>query len=119
MRRIQQWLCLVIGGWVLVACQTGIVPVTDTAAHNSGVALPIVVAEIPLADAAALLDFRLDRDQQQLYITDSAGHLAILDANSYELLVTLPATGALLICPPLKIQQGSGSPLRVLALVAA
>jgi len=29
----------------------------------------------------------------------------------------LPATGALLICPPLKIQQGSGSPLRVLALV--
>ncbi len=29
----------------------------------------------------------------------------------------LPPTGALLICPPLKIQQGSGSPLRVLALV--
>ncbi len=31
----------------------------------------------------------------------------------------LPPTGALLICPPLKIQQGSGSPLRVLALVGA
>ncbi|MFN0162208.1 MAG: cyclase family protein [Burkholderiales bacterium] len=30
----------------------------------------------------------------------------------------LPATGSLLICPPLKIRQGSGSPLRVLALVA-
>jgi kynurenine formamidase len=30
----------------------------------------------------------------------------------------LPATGSVLICPPLKIQQGSGSPLRVLALVA-
>jgi kynurenine formamidase len=29
----------------------------------------------------------------------------------------LPPTGALLICPPLKIQKGSGSPLRVLALV--
>jgi kynurenine formamidase len=29
----------------------------------------------------------------------------------------LPATGALLICPPLKIEKGSGSPLRVLALV--
>jgi len=29
----------------------------------------------------------------------------------------LPPTGAVLICPPLKIQQGSGSPLRVLALV--
>ncbi|MBL8378962.1 MAG: cyclase family protein [Burkholderiales bacterium] len=30
----------------------------------------------------------------------------------------LPPTGSLLICPPLKIRQGSGSPLRVLALVA-
>jgi kynurenine formamidase len=29
----------------------------------------------------------------------------------------LPPTGALLITPPLKIEQGSGSPLRVLALV--
>jgi kynurenine formamidase len=30
----------------------------------------------------------------------------------------LPATGALVVTPPLKIRQGSGSPLRVLALVA-
>ena len=30
----------------------------------------------------------------------------------------LPATGAVIICPPLKLQRGSGSPLRVLALVA-
>jgi kynurenine formamidase len=29
----------------------------------------------------------------------------------------LPPTGAIIVCPPLKIQQGSGSPLRVLALV--
>lgn len=29
----------------------------------------------------------------------------------------LPATGAVLICPPLKIEAGSGSPTRVLALV--
>ena len=29
----------------------------------------------------------------------------------------LPPTGAFLICPPLKIRQGSGSPLRVLAFV--
>ena len=29
----------------------------------------------------------------------------------------LPATGAYLVCPPLKIKQGSGSPLRVLAFV--
>jgi len=30
----------------------------------------------------------------------------------------LPPTGSVIICPPLKIEQGSGSPLRVLALVA-
>jgi len=29
----------------------------------------------------------------------------------------LPPTGALILSPPLKIQKGSGSPLRVLALV--
>jgi len=31
----------------------------------------------------------------------------------------LPATGAVVVCPPLKIRDGSGSPLRVLALVGA
>ncbi len=31
----------------------------------------------------------------------------------------LPPAGAVLICPPLKIENGSGSPLRVLALVGA
>lgn len=29
----------------------------------------------------------------------------------------IPPTGAILVCPPLKIKHGSGSPLRVLALV--
>jgi hypothetical protein len=29
----------------------------------------------------------------------------------------LPPTGAVIFCAPLKIRQGSGSPLRVLALV--
>jgi kynurenine formamidase len=29
----------------------------------------------------------------------------------------LPPTGAVIVCPPLKIRQGSGSPLRVLALI--
>jgi len=31
----------------------------------------------------------------------------------------LPPTGAVIVCPPLKIEGGSGSPLRVLALVAS
>lgn len=36
-----------------------------------------------------------------------------------ENLDALPPTGAILVCPPLKIRDGSGSPLRVLALVSA
>ena len=31
----------------------------------------------------------------------------------------LPPTGALIVSAPLKIQNGSGSPLRVLALITA
>lgn len=49
-------------------------------------------------------------------------HLMIHGANKYGLqclrnLDQLPATGAMLLCAPLKIKHGSGSPLRVLALV--
>lgn len=49
-------------------------------------------------------------------------HLLLHGANKYGLqclcnLDQLPANGAMLICPPLKIKHGSGSPLRVLALI--
>ncbi len=49
-------------------------------------------------------------------------HYLLHGANKYGLqclknLDLLPPTGAVLICPPLKIKNGSGSPLRVLALV--
>ena len=51
-------------------------------------------------------------------------HFYMHGANRYGLqclanLDQLPATGAVLICPPLKIRKGSGSPLRVLALVSS
>ena len=49
-------------------------------------------------------------------------HYLLHGSNKYGLqclanLDLLPATGAILVCPPLKIKNGSGSPLRVLALV--
>ena len=49
-------------------------------------------------------------------------HTLMHGANKYGLqclrnLDQLPATGALIVAAPLKIQEGSGSPLRVLALV--
>jgi kynurenine formamidase len=50
------------------------------------------------------------------YFMHGAGRYGLQCLTNLDL---LPASGAMLICPPLKIQQGSGSPLRVLAMVAA
>jgi len=48
------------------------------------------------------------------YILHGAGKLGLQCLANLD---QLPPTGAILICPPLKIKHGSGSPLRVLALV--
>lgn len=48
------------------------------------------------------------------YLLHGAGRYGLQCLANLDL---LPPTGALLICPPLKIKHGSGSPLRVLALV--
>jgi kynurenine formamidase len=50
------------------------------------------------------------------YFMHGAGRYGLQCLTNLDL---LPPTGSLLICPPLKIQRGSGSPLRVLALVPA
>ena len=48
------------------------------------------------------------------YILHGAGRYGLQCLNNLD---QLPPKGAVLICPPLKIRDGSGSPLRVLALV--
>ncbi len=48
------------------------------------------------------------------HLMHGAGKLGLASLNNLD---QLPATGALLIAAPLKIKDGSGSPLRVLALV--
>ena len=48
------------------------------------------------------------------YYMHGAGRYGLQCLSNLDL---LPPTGAVLICPPLKIEKGSGSPLRVLALV--
>jgi kynurenine formamidase len=63
-----------------------------------------------------------DAGQAHLLTPPYPAHTLLHGAGRYGLqclenLDQLPATGALLICPPLKIRDGSGSPLRVLALV--
>ncbi|MGA1497338.1 MAG: cyclase family protein, partial [Steroidobacteraceae bacterium] len=47
---------------------------------------------------------------------DGAGRYGLQCLTNLDL---LPTRGAVIICPPLKLQRGSGSPLRVLALVAS
>lgn len=63
-----------------------------------------------------------DAGQAQHFVPPHPAHYGFHGANKYGLqcmanLDKLPATGAVVICPPLKIKNGSGSPLRVLALV--
>lgn len=63
-----------------------------------------------------------DAGQAHLLTPPYPAHTLLHGAGRYGLqclenLDLLPPTGAMLICPPLKIRDGSGSPLRVLALV--
>lgn len=63
-----------------------------------------------------------DAGQGSHYTPPYPAHFILHGAGKYGLqclanLDQLPATGAVLICPPLKIRNGTGSPLRVLAMV--
>jgi len=63
-----------------------------------------------------------DAGQGEHFDPPHPAHLLLHGANKYGLqclrnLDQLPPTGAMLVCAPLKIKHGSGSPLRVLALV--
>ena len=83
--------------------------------------------EMPAIYAGGKLEDRRLRAQElleKLGLGDRGQHrpnaelLAQGSANlASALFAGLPATGAILLCPPLKIKHGSGSPLRVLALV--
>ena len=63
-----------------------------------------------------------DSGQAEHYTPPLPAHYYLHGAGRYGLqclknLDLLPPTGAMLVCAPLKIKQGTGSPLRVLALV--
>lgn len=65
-----------------------------------------------------------DAGQAQHFDPPFPAHALLHGAGRYGLqclrnLHLLPPTGAVLICPPLKIRGGTGSPLRVLALIEA
>jgi len=65
----------------------------------------------------------IDAGQGRKFNPPNPAHSLILGRGRYGLqclcnLDQLPPTGAVVFAAPLKIKQGSGSPLRVLALVA-
>lgn len=98
----------------------------ETGAHTPG---PSVEAVRFLVDERKALGFGVETigtDAGQAHLLDPPypAHTLFHAAGRYGLqclenLDRLPPTGAVVIAPPLKIRDGSGSPLRVLALVAA
>jgi len=65
-----------------------------------------------------------DAGQAAMFETPFPAHSLMHGANKYGLaslmnLDQLPPTGAIIVVPPLKIENGSGSPLRVLAMTMA
>jgi kynurenine formamidase len=65
-----------------------------------------------------------DAGQAAMFDVQFPAHSMMHGANKYGLasltnLDKLPATGAIVVAPPLKIENGSGSPLRVLAMIMA
>jgi len=97
----------------------------EDGAHTPG---PAVAAVKFLVDDRDVLGFGVetigtDAGQAHLLETPYPAHTFLHGAGRYGLqclenLDQLPPTGAIVIAPPLKIRGGSGSPLRVLALVS-
>lgn len=96
----------------------------DDGAHTPGPS----VAAVELMVARNVIGFGVETigtDAGQAHLLEPAypAHTLIHAAGRYGLqclanLDKLPPTGAVIVAAPLKIRQGSGSPLRVLALVA-
>jgi len=97
----------------------------EDGAHTPGPATDAVKFMIDERDVLGLGVETIGTDAGQAHLLEPAypAHTLIHGAGRYGLqcmenLDQLPPTGAVIIASPLKIKDGSGSPLRVLALVA-
>ena len=118
--------------WVLLRTDwskrdaTEYVNLRDDGAHTPG---PSPAAVRFLVDQRDVLGFGVetigtDAGQAHHFAPPYPAHFYLHGKGRYGLqclanLDQLPPTGAVIVAPPLKIRQGSGSPLRVLALVLA
>lgn len=112
--------------WRKIADPDNYTNVREDGAHSPG---PDVEAVLWLVEKRNVLGFGTEcvgTDAGQAFTFDPQYpcHHHMHGAGKYGLqcmtnLDLLPATGALVVCAPLKIQNGSGSPLRVFALAGA
>jgi kynurenine formamidase len=120
------------GGWLLYRTgwdaraqdQQAFINADDTGSHTPGVSVECAKW---LAEEAPIVGFGVetvgtDAGAAHSFEPPFPCHSYLLGANKYGLtqlanLSQLPPTGAVLIVAPLKIVNGSGSPVRVLALV--
>lgn len=118
------------GSWVLFRTDwskrnaTDYVNLKDDGAHSPGPDASAIRYLVDKRDAMGLGVETIGTDAGQGHTFDPPypAHALLHGAGRYGLqclknLDQLPATGAFLVCAPLKIKHGSGSPLRVLALV--
>jgi len=97
----------------------------EDGAHTPGPSAAAVRLLVEERDALGLGVETIGTDAGQAHLMDPPypAHSLFHGAGRYGLqclqnLDALPPTGAVVVAPPLKIRDGSGSPLRVLALVA-
>jgi kynurenine formamidase len=118
------------GSWVLLRSgwsarkDAAFLNVTESGAHNPGPAPALVTFLIQERDVLGWGTECVGTDAGQAFLFDPPFpcHAGMHGANRYGLaslvnLDQLPPTGAVLVTAPLKIVDGTGSPLRVLALV--
>ena len=112
--------------WRKIADPKNYTNLDENGAHSPG---PDAEATLWLIEQRDVLGFGTegvgtDAGQAFLFDPQYPCHHYMHGAGKYGLqcmtnLDLLPATGAVIVAPPLKIENGSGSPLRVLALVPA
>ncbi len=117
---------LLRSGWSLRRDPAAFLNIGPDGAHSPGPAADTVTFLVEQRDVLGYGTECVGTDAGQgfLFSPPFPCHAGMHGANKFGLaslanLDQLPATGALLITPPLKILGGTGSPCRVLALVAA
>ncbi len=110
--------------WSMLAFTPRFKGMNETGQHSPGPSVEAIKFLVERRDICGFGTETIGTDAGQAYAMTPQypAHYYLHGAGKYGLqcltnLHQLPPKGAVIICPPLKLQKGSGSPLRVLALV--